>query len=117
MDVKGKVLFQLFNKSKLSNGTKTYLEQKFSLSIVKFKKLGFSVPLMLRKAFMRKAYKSVSKVNRAGPTLRIFFSRMNQYVFVSVILLQNRTVCLRIYCQAESPQRVDYLVPRWEMWH
>jgi len=29
MDVKGKVLLQLFNKSKLRNGTKTYLEQKF----------------------------------------------------------------------------------------
>jgi len=28
MDVKGKVLLQLFNKSKLRNGTKTYLEQK-----------------------------------------------------------------------------------------
>jgi len=29
MDVKGKVLLQLFNKSKLRNGTKTYLEQIF----------------------------------------------------------------------------------------
>jgi len=27
--VKGKVLLQLFNKRKLGNGTKTYLEQKF----------------------------------------------------------------------------------------
>jgi len=45
MDVKGKVLLQLFNKSKLRNGTKTFLEQKFSLFIVKFKKLGFSAPL------------------------------------------------------------------------
>jgi len=34
--VKGdKVLLKLFNKSKLRNGTKTYLEQKFSLFIVK----------------------------------------------------------------------------------
>jgi len=39
MDVKGKVFFQLFNKSKLRNGTKTYLEQIFSLFIVKFKKI------------------------------------------------------------------------------
>jgi len=29
MDVKGEVLLQLFNKRKLKNGTKTYLEQKF----------------------------------------------------------------------------------------
>jgi len=46
MDVKGEVLLQLFYKSKLKNGTKTYLVQKF-FSIVKFKKLGFSVPLIL----------------------------------------------------------------------
>jgi len=44
MDVKGEVLLQLFNKSKLRNGTKTVLEPKF-FSIVKFKKLGFSAPL------------------------------------------------------------------------
>jgi len=29
MDVKGKVLLQLFNKRKLRNATKTYLEQIF----------------------------------------------------------------------------------------
>jgi len=29
MDVKGKVLLQLLNKSKLRNGTKTFLEPKF----------------------------------------------------------------------------------------
>jgi len=28
MDVKGEVLLQLFNKSKLRNGTKTFLERK-----------------------------------------------------------------------------------------
>jgi len=39
MNVKGKVLLQLFNKRKLRNGTKTYIEQHFSLFIVKFKKL------------------------------------------------------------------------------
>jgi len=33
MDVKGKVLLQLFNKRKLRNGTKTYLEQNVSLFI------------------------------------------------------------------------------------
>jgi len=44
MDVKGKVLFQIFNKIKLSKETKTFLEPKF-FSIVKFKKLGFSAPL------------------------------------------------------------------------
>jgi len=44
MDVKGKVLLELFNKRMLRNGTKTYLEQNF-FSIVKFKKLGFSATL------------------------------------------------------------------------
>jgi len=44
MDIKGKVLLHLFNKSKLRNGTKTFLEPKV-FSIVKFKKLGFSDPL------------------------------------------------------------------------
>jgi len=29
MDVKGKILLQLFNKSKLRNGTKTFLEPTF----------------------------------------------------------------------------------------
>jgi len=29
MEVKGKVILQLFNKSKLRNGTKTFLESKF----------------------------------------------------------------------------------------
>jgi len=28
MDIKGEVLLQLFNKSKLGNGTKTFLEPK-----------------------------------------------------------------------------------------
>jgi len=37
MDVKDEVLLQLFNKSKLRNGTKTFL---IFLFIVKFKKLG-----------------------------------------------------------------------------
>jgi len=47
MDDKGVVLFQLFNKQKLRNGTKTFLEPKFfyAYTIVKFKKLGFSAPL------------------------------------------------------------------------
>jgi len=45
MDVKGKVFLQLFSKSKLRNGTKTFLEPKF-FSIVKFEILVFSVPLM-----------------------------------------------------------------------
>jgi len=44
MDVKGEVLLQLFNKSKLRNGTETFLEAKF-FSTVKFKKLQFSAPL------------------------------------------------------------------------
>jgi len=47
MDVKGEVLIQLFNKSKLRNRTKTFLEPNFSLLIVKFKKLGFSAPSTL----------------------------------------------------------------------
>jgi len=46
MDVKGKVLLELFNKRKLRNGNKTFLKPKFfSLFIIKFKKLGFSAPL------------------------------------------------------------------------
>jgi len=48
MDVKSEVLLQLLNKSKLRNGTKTFLEPKF-FSIVKFKKLGFSTPLTNKK--------------------------------------------------------------------
>jgi len=44
MDVKGKVFLQLFNKSKLRNGTKVFLQPNF-FSVVKFKKLGFSAPL------------------------------------------------------------------------
>jgi len=46
--LKVEVLLQLFNKSKLRNGTKRFLEPKF-LFIVKFKKLGFSAPLTLIK--------------------------------------------------------------------
>jgi len=45
MNVKGKVLLQLLNKSKLKNETKTFLEQNFSLFLVKFKKLWFSASL------------------------------------------------------------------------
>jgi len=45
MDVKGEILLKLFNKSKLRNGTKTYLEQKFFSSYSQFKKLGFSASL------------------------------------------------------------------------
>jgi len=40
MDVKGKALLQLLNKSMLINGTKTFLELKFFSIVVKFKKLG-----------------------------------------------------------------------------
>jgi len=39
---KGEAFLQLFNKSKLRNGTKMFLEPNFSLFIVK---LGFSAPL------------------------------------------------------------------------
>jgi len=46
MYVKGEVLLQLFNKSKLRNKIKTFLEQKFFSIIVKFKKLEFSAPLI-----------------------------------------------------------------------
>jgi len=47
MDVKGKILLQLLNKSKLRSGTKTFLDwsQNISLFIVKFKKFGFSASL------------------------------------------------------------------------
>jgi len=46
MDVKGEDLLQLFNKSKWRNGTKRFYSQNFSLFLVKFKKLGFSAPLI-----------------------------------------------------------------------
>jgi len=45
MDVEGEVLLKHLNKSKLKNRTKMFLEQNFSLFIVKFKKLEFSTPL------------------------------------------------------------------------
>jgi len=45
MDVKGEVLLQLFNKSKLRNGTKMFLELKFFSIYSQIKKLGFSAPL------------------------------------------------------------------------
>jgi len=51
MDIKRKVLLQLFNKSKLRNWTKTFLEQSFSLFIIKFKKLGFSALVNFRNSF------------------------------------------------------------------
>jgi len=54
MDVKGKVLLQLFSKGKLRNGTKMCLEQNFSLFIVKFKKLGFSSKLKKFSASVKK---------------------------------------------------------------
>jgi len=50
MVVKGKVLLQLFNKRKLRNGTKHIYNKFFSLFVVKFKKLGFSTPLTIKKA-------------------------------------------------------------------
>jgi len=44
MDVKGTELLQLFNKRKLRNGTKTFLEAKFFMIIVKCKKLELRAP-------------------------------------------------------------------------
>jgi len=43
MDVKVSVLLQLFNNSKLRNGTKAFLELKLFSIIVIFKKLEFRV--------------------------------------------------------------------------
>jgi len=46
MNVKSEVFLQIFNKSKLKNGTKHFYSQIFSLFIViKFKKVVFSAPL------------------------------------------------------------------------
>jgi len=45
---KGEVFLQLFNKSKLRNGTKTFLQPNFFLFVVKIKKLGFSASLSLK---------------------------------------------------------------------
>jgi len=42
MDVKVIVLLQLFNKSKLSNGTNIFLELNSFLFVIKFKKLRFT---------------------------------------------------------------------------
>jgi len=39
MDVKGDVLLQLFNKSKLRNGTKTFTEPKFFSVYSQIKKI------------------------------------------------------------------------------
>jgi len=39
------VFLQLFSKSELKDGNKTFLEQKFSLFLGLFKKLGFTTPL------------------------------------------------------------------------
>jgi len=50
MDVEGEVFLQLFNKSKLRNEIKTFLEPIF-FSIVKFKKLSLSAPLSLKDSF------------------------------------------------------------------
>jgi len=44
IDVKFIVLLQAFNKSKLRNGTKTFLVP-FLYLLSKFKKLGFTAPL------------------------------------------------------------------------
>jgi len=44
MDVKGEVLLQLLNKSKLKNGIKTFLEPKFFSIYSQIKKLGFNAP-------------------------------------------------------------------------
>jgi len=43
--LKVEVLLQRFNKGKLRNGAKTFLDQNFSLFIVNFKKLGLGAPL------------------------------------------------------------------------
>jgi len=39
MDVKSEILLQLFNKSKLRNGTKTFLEPKFFSIYSQIKKI------------------------------------------------------------------------------
>jgi len=56
MNVQGEVLLQLLNKSNLINGTKTFLETKFFIFLVKFKRLGFSVPLIFYKHKTVKPY-------------------------------------------------------------
>jgi len=59
MDVKGKVLLQLFNKSKLRN--RTFLEPNF-FSTLKFKKLRFSAPLTCSARSICKRIKGPSQV-------------------------------------------------------
>jgi len=69
MDVKSKVLLQLFHKSKLRNGTKTFLAPKFSLFIAKLKKLGFSAPLI--PFWVHEWEVPVSAVLRQGPHFKV----------------------------------------------
>jgi len=47
MDVKRKVLLELFNKNKLKNGTKTFLEPNFFFIYSQIKKIRVSCPFKL----------------------------------------------------------------------
>jgi len=48
MDVKSKVLLHLFNKSKLRNGAKTFLEPKFYSIYSQIKKIRICAPLIVK---------------------------------------------------------------------
>jgi len=48
MDVTGKVLLQLLNKSKLRNGTKTFLEPIFFSIYIQIKKIRVQCPFKLQ---------------------------------------------------------------------
>jgi len=68
MDVKGEDLLQLFSKSKLRNEAKTFVEPKFSLFIVNFKKLGFSAPLSLFLYFFSTMHENPGRAQLPLPT-------------------------------------------------
>jgi len=98
--LKVKVLLQLFNKSKLKNKIKTFVEPAkiFSLCIVKFKKLGFSTPLssfkymkksLRTRYFEQKYYKltsfikaSFEMVNKKCQILGIEIKKFKKYIQV-----------------------------------
>jgi len=91
-DVKGEILLQLFNKSKLRNGTKTYLEQNFSL-IVKFKKLGVSAPLKYT-IIDPNQYTITSAKGQEYAVLNLAYSKRARVIQQNIIIIVLFFVCL-----------------------
>jgi len=86
MDVKGTILLQLFNQRKLRNGSKKiYLEQIFSLFIVKFKKLEFRAPLGFRAPLNAK----MKDIRISTDKIFLHNSSSTFFEFSSSLLLEN----------------------------